>query len=266
MSELTRVYFGHHKCASRYIMTVFGHSTRLLGLTRGRPDQAADVCLVWNANAEVLRAVQTAGPYRGFHVIRDPRDIVVSGYFSHLYSHPISQDGDKFSRWRNRLAETNTIEEGLLLELDFEGENFNNIASWNYADPNVYETRFEQLIVDPSATFMEIFEFLGIQISRTHWLLTSGVAAEMAVRLLGKRPLRRRTFLPYALFASILWRNSFERKTRGRHQGVEDIKHHYRKGVAGDWRNYFTLRVKGAFKERYGGLLCQLGYEDNLDW
>lgn len=39
-------------------------------------------------NAEI-GSVRPLRDYRGFHVIRDPRDVGVSGYFSHLHSHPI---------------------------------------------------------------------------------------------------------------------------------------------------------------------------------
>ena len=46
----------------------------------------------------------------------------------------------------------------------------------------------------------------------------------------------------------------FERLT-GRARGKEDISSHERKGIVGDWRNYFTDRVKGVFKERFGPLL-----------
>ena len=39
-----------------------------------------------------------------------------------------------------------------------------------------------------------------------------------------------------------------------------------RKGVAGDWKNYFTPPVKEAFKRHYGSLLVDAGYESDLDW
>jgi hypothetical protein len=58
----------------------------------------------------------------------------------------------------------------------------------------------------------------------------------------------------------------FERMTQGRARGTEDIGAHERKGVAGDWQNHFTKRVKHAFKNRYGALLVATGYERDLDW
>ncbi len=64
----------------------------------------------------------------------------------------------------------------------------------------------------------------------------------------------------------IIMANRFERYTAGRRRGEEDRAHHYRKGVAGDWVNYFSEPVKRAFKGRYGGLLVQMGYEQGLTW
>lgn len=266
MSDLTRVYFGHHKCASRYLRAVCSQTAYLLGWSVGKPTQVADLYMIDNAAPEELQAVQAAGPFRGFHVIRDPRDIVVSGYFSHLHSHPIFREGDRFSRWRAQLAQAATVEEGLLLEMDFEAKNFANIANWNYDNANIYETRFEQLVVNPPAVLADIFAFLAIPIVRTHWLQTGWIASEVMARRLGKRPQRRRASLPHTLFAFVLWRNSFQRKAGGRRPGEEDLRHHYRKGMAGDWHNHFTPRVVSAFKERYNDLLIDLGYESSPDW
>ena len=39
-----------------------------------------------------------------------------------------------------------------------------------------------------------------------------------------------------------------------------------RKGIVGDWRNYFTPRVQGIFNEHAGDTLINLGYVDSLDW
>jgi lipopolysaccharide transport system ATP-binding protein len=57
----------------------------------------------------------------------------------------------------------------------------------------------------------------------------------------------------------------FERWTGGRQRGQEDSTAHERKGIAGDWRNYFSDRIKRTFKERYGELLIATNYEKDLD-
>src|SRR5215203_1848556 len=59
---------------------------------------------------------------------------------------------------------------------------------------------------------------------------------------------------------------SFEKLSRGRERGEEDPSSFYRKGVAGDWKNYFTEEDRRVFKEVAGGLLIRLDYEADLDW
>jgi hypothetical protein len=39
-----------------------------------------------------------------------------------------------------------------------------------------------------------------------------------------------------------------------------------RKGVVGDWKNYFTPNTKKWFKEEAGEQLIEYGYEDSMDW
>jgi hypothetical protein len=36
--------------------------------------------------------------------------------------------------------------------------------------------------------------------------------------------------------------------------------------VAGDWRNHFTDRLARQFKDRFGELLVQTGYEPDGHW
>jgi lipopolysaccharide transport system ATP-binding protein len=67
-------------------------------------------------------------------------------------------------------------------------------------------------------------------------------------------------------FREVVLSSRFEQLTNGRKRGQEEVTEHTRKGIAGDWRNYFTDRVKRAFKVRYGGLLVAIGYEQDLNW
>jgi hypothetical protein len=59
---------------------------------------------------------------------------------------------------------------------------------------------------------------------------------------------------------------SFEALSKGRQPGEEDVSSFYRKGVAGDWKNYFSERDKQIYKEIAGELLVRLGYEKDFDW
>lgn len=55
-------------------------------------------------------------------------------------------------------------------------------------------------------------------------------------------------------------------RTRLSAEQSEGSDDNYRKGVAADWRTYFTPRVTDEFKARYGDLLIHLGYASSRDW
>lgn len=292
---MIRVYFGHHKCASQYIKAVFLKATGLLGMTPSRVDNFAaelpldyhtrepfiallaehrdrllhDPAVVWcltNGDNEAVALLEQRGDYRGFHVIRDPRDVLVSAYFSHLYSHPIRSEGGWIAEIRRQLSAAPDVESGLLLELDYNAPIFASMDAWNYANPCLYETRFETLIADPLAEYRRIFNFLGVATPRLGLTALLGMVLDRERKRRTGQPMPRRSTLPLPLLRRVVERNAFQHKAGGRLPGQEDERHHYRKGVTGDWRNHFTPRVTDAFKERYGDLLIHLGYERSLNW
>lgn len=67
------------------------------------------------------------------------------------------------------------------------------------------------------------------------------------------------------LLHDVIRANSFKSLT-GRKPGEEDINSHLRKGIAGDWHNHFSKRIKDEFKQRFGHILIQAGYEENFNW
>lgn len=60
--------------------------------------------------------------------------------------------------------------------------------------------------------------------------------------------------------------NQFKNLTGGRKPGEEETTSHYRKGIVGDWKNYFTEEHKALFKEVAGEQLIKLGYEEDYNW
>lgn len=170
--------------------------------------------------------------HRRFIVIRDPRDTLVSAYFSYKVSHEINSD------WmRNCRAELNrlTLEQGLLFILD---NWMPNIAAfqWSWAASGEELIKYEELLANDE----EILTRVLLQ----HC----------------KLPIEPGRFL------EVVRANRFEAKTGGRRRGQEDVKSHERKGIAGDWQNHFTDKVAGAFRSRYGSLLIATGYEKNERW
>lgn len=289
------VYFGHHKCASQYIKAIFLQATKLAGQVPSRVDNfsaelpmgfhlrepyvslleehrykllhdpAVVVCLT-NGDAEAVAILEQRGGYRGFHVIRDPRDVLVSAYFSHRYSHPLRSDGGWIAEFRRKLNEVPDIEQGLLLELDYNATIFASMQNWDYASSHIFETRYERLVINPVVEFVRIFSFLGFDTPRLGLATLAGMAIDHWRLKHENRPMTLRTSLPQPLLRRIIARNAFDRLSLGRLPGQENERHHYRKGVAGDWRNYFSPELTASFKDRYGDLLIELGYEKDYDW
>ena len=52
----------------------------------------------------------------------------------------------------------------------------------------------------------------------------------------------------------------------GRQPGEEKKTSFFRKGIVGDWRNYFCQRAKKVFDFYAGAYLIKLGYEENHAW
>jgi hypothetical protein len=226
-----------------------------------------DLICLENADNDSLAILNEHRNYRGFHVIRDPRDIVVSGYFSHRYSHRISAyESPWLYEHRKRLESLSNVEEGLLAEIIFCAIYFERLRTWNYDNPRVFELRYESLIIQPKAAFQQIFDFLGIKTPLLSPLLSITIGSGFLLNKCFGLAMLRNKLLPKPILTFILWRNSFNRRSGGRLHGEEDQRNHYRKGVSGDWRNYFTPKVKDAFKERYAGLLSRLGYEADENW
>lgn len=59
--------------------------------------------------------------------------------------------------------------------------------------------------------------------------------------------------------------HSFE-KVSGRKAGEENTKSFMRKGVVGDWKNYFNQEARERFNKYAGSGLLTLGYELDSDW
>ena len=67
------------------------------------------------------------------------------------------------------------------------------------------------------------------------------------------------------ILEDMIYKSSFEFIT-GRKRGEMDKKSFYRKGVAGDWKNFFSYKDKEIFKKIAGDLLIKLGYEKDYKW
>ena len=170
--------------------------------------------------------------YRAFFVARDPRDLVISEYFSLKYPHALTHP---YIITMRKHLNSIPVEEGILEIINF-ASFFETLDGWvNSRDEAVRIFLFEDLFGDRQLrTFKELMEHCRIDMSED-------------------------------ILSSLLEKHSFKEIT-GRDLGDESRNHHYRLGVYGDWENHFTDEHKNAFKDRSGSILIDLGYETDLDW
>jgi len=176
-------------------------------------------------------------PYRILHVRRDPRDVLVSLYFAMKHSHvPMGI----LPVWRERLLALSEAEGMLALV-------------------SAHET-----FMTPWIAILESYLGKGEE--------DCCLAVEFVDLVSRPHPYLRR-YLEWAGFpVDLVWlRDTLDTRTfahlsGGRSPGQEDVSHHFRKGVAGDWRRRFTPLVKNRFRELHGEALVRLGYERSLDW
>lgn len=238
------VYFGHHKCASRFFRfetfvqiaeMVDGrirryeiknppfHYTQMDDLDLhnidldGLGENGRDIVLFANATERSLgRIQQSTDDWKGLRVLRDPRQVLVSNYFHHKGSHHTELNGwvwDKLKTDKPILQEL-PKEEGLLYELDnISKQVLENQIFAPFSDDRILTLKIEEFSNAPKAAFAQIATFLeapdiaGVDLTRT-----------------GANP------------------------------------------QSGPWIEHFTPKVREIFKERYGQALIDLGYADDMDW
>lgn len=173
-------------------------------------------------------AVAKPDRYRTFFVLRDPRDIVVSSYFSTRSSHTPMGDIPEV----RKVLQEKPLKEGLLYvigHLAAKGT-FRNLRLWATA---------------PAAESVRLFRYEDLTGER------QAAEVDLLMRHCG-------ISLPPAELAGLLSRYSFSRMRGGRE--VTGAVSHYRKGQPGDWRNHFDDDVYAAFAAATGDLIELLGY------
>jgi hypothetical protein len=153
------------------------------------------------------------------HVLRDPRDIAVSLWWHGNRIEP--------GRWQKQ-ALTQT---GLAIQVIIRWESMlrHARATAHAAHANVFEIRYEDLHIAPSATATRLFDFIG-------------VSSQPSV-------------VDAALAASC-----FEQVSGGRVRGQKDLSSHFRDGRANTWRESMPDWLPGNASASASALMEELGY------
>jgi len=273
-----RVYFGHHKCMTTWVRHVLQRvcnelswnyvEMNISGSEYVRRNKV-DMLSYQDPDMEIVRTLED---FVGFHIIRDPRDIVVSAYFSHLHSHA-TDNWPELSAYRAELQKLSK-DDGLLLEMEFLRREFKQLYEWDYAQENVLELKMEDVVANPYDQIVRALLFIEAAAENTPLRTRLLAAVASGIRDLGYLyripsivvPKYVLPKIPVEFLLGYIYEIRFSEMTKGRGRGMEDACSHYRKGVAGDWVNHFKPQHKEYFKKTYNDVLLKLGYESTSDW
>lgn len=209
-----------------------GESRRVADRTFTESFPAGSIVSPLYISHENFAALPKAGDYRAFFVMRDPRDLIVSWYFSTKATHLVEKD--------TRLAEDRATlvrlpkQEGLRHAVDFcaaDGR-FDVLRSWAQAgDERVRLVKYEDLTgPDGRDEFARLLAFLEIPL------------ADAAL--------------------DRLWESYSFRRLTGREPGSAKESSHLRSGRSGDWKNHLDDDTVAYLDTVTGGLPSALGYAD----
>jgi hypothetical protein len=227
----------HHKSGTVWLKSIFKavcneYSLRFFEGKQADAPQQYDVFFQDHSRFEFDRF---ESPVRGLHMIRDPRDIILSGCFYHQKAHEqwLHKPREQLRglTYHQAINRAETLEDKIAFEMEHVGRRtIEEIVGWDYTRSFFWELKYEDLIRDTDLMlFHRAFAFLGFPGSAL-----PGVLA-IAYRK--------------SLFSNQL-------KASG----------HIRSGEVGQWKQYFTRQHKERFLELFGDVLIRLGYEDDNDW
>ena len=243
------VQCGYHKCLTNYFRKVMRRLWRSPFASVGeyqhfyhRLDEFYRRCQFYPISSISGHAIDLDRfeDVRVTRFIRDPRDLLISGYFYHKRAaeswcnliDPEDRDweivngkvpeelprGSSLSQFLNRAS----LEQGLLAELTFRQNHFDSMMTWSGEDRRVRLFRYEDIVGNEAEIYDQMFEFYGFS---------------TANRFVGR---------------------FYARRYRAAKRQA-NLKH-IRNASSGQWREYFTPEITRQFNQRYAELLDKLQY------
>ncbi|HAA13463.1 MAG TPA: hypothetical protein DCE41_17940 [Cytophagales bacterium] len=246
---MLRIHASYHKCLTKYYLRVmhtlynrilpkqFGyyHFESIQGLLYNRAHKYSVV----STNGFAIQPQHFSTDFRISRFIRDPRDLIVSGYFYHLrgaepwfrfvgptetYWSAINghvpstmPSGVSYAEFLSEL----TKEEGLLAEIEFRKHHFQSMLEWT-EDERIKLFKYEDVLGQEATTFDAIFRHYEVPAYQRQ--LGVAIARQFAL------------------------------------SGRKRIKTHIRNPQPNQWKEHFTPRVKEVFYDQYLPLLHHVGY------
>lgn len=176
------------------------------------------------------------------YLVRDGRDVLTSGVFHWFNKQQSSESLNDFEKERRALFLTNP---DAILPRFFQDKEIEQWANeW----------------AQPLATIDEAIKHHTVKIVRYEDLLTNTeLVLEECLAFFGGSVGENK-------IDSCLKSGSFKTMSQGREKGQAMQNAHIRKGIAGDWKNYFTKEDAQLFQSIAGEALVKYGYEKKDDW
>ena len=234
----------HHKTGTVWMADIFRAIKKEFklklhnGLQQALPPDA-DIFLQDHSRVDMI-ALRGRNPDRAVrcvHIIRDPRDVIISGCFYHVKTtekwanNPKEEFGGK--TYREAISALPDDHAKLAFEMAHTGaKTIRDMLAWNYQDKDVLEIKYEDIINDKEfKVFRPMMKFLGFD----------GPELERVLEIVEA----------HSLFGGA-------KKEGG------DV--HVRSGESRQWRKTFTPELKAEFRRLHPDVLQKLGYEKNADW
>lgn len=238
----------HHKTGTVWMQRVFRSIGRALSIPCAQvfrktaeelvPETGRVILFSWSSRFHP--SILARGDARILHMIRDPRDVLISGMRYHQRAGTFGEKAVHTPRedlggktYQEHIRALGTEEEKLLFEMrERHARTLSEMLAWTYGRPNVIDMRYEDLIVDEEATlFRKVLAFLGL----------SGPEVERGAR--------------------IFWRKSLFGGLAEDAARDDRIRLHVASGQVAQWRRHLPRRVAEIYADRHGQDLVALGYE-----
>jgi hypothetical protein len=236
----------HHKTGSVWMGSVFRSIARAIGLPFVSLGAAKGQTLAGLSPPAILFSDHSnfsefswlieEPACRLLHVIRDPRDVIISAMHYHrtsseswLHAPRSMFRGLTYQQTLNQLPDDHAR---YLFEMKrSSGHVIRDMQNWDYAQANCLECKYEDLVVDSAMVIVgKILDHLGFAPSDLETC--------------------RQIFWDNSLFGAL------DKGPNG----------HIRSGSGKQWPDVFDERLSRAFLERFPDVLTKLGYERDYSW
>ena len=238
----------HHKTGTVWMQRVFRSMGRAFDIPCAQVFRKTAAELVPEAGRIFLfswstrfhESILSRPDTRIMHIIRDPRDVLISGMRYHQICGEFGENAIHRKRddlggqsYQEHIRGLPDDEAKLLFEMgERHARTIGEMVAWDYTRPNVIELRYEDLMQDHDA-----------------------VAFTLHLRALGL------TAREAGEGGKIFWRKSLFGGLAKDQKRDDRVKTHVTSGKIAQWRTDLPRRVAEIYAERHGQDLVRLGYE-----